>query len=71
MLEQRTLAANYKGEYNNIQFLWKERPGVREVAALPSASSQIPGNYLCFLVTTAMEKQDVDPEANTRNLFGY
>ena len=34
----------------------------RGVAALPPAVSQIPGKYLCFLVTRATEKQHVDPE---------
>ena len=32
------------------------------MAALPPAASQIPGKYLCFLVTRATEKQHVDPE---------
>ena len=34
----------------------------RGVAALPPAASQIPGKYLCFLVTRATEKEHVDPE---------
>ena len=65
------VSSQLQGEYKNIEFLWKQRQGLGEVAALPSATSQIPGIYLCFLVTTAMEKQDVDTEANKRNLFGY
>ena len=28
------------------EFLWKQRPGVGGVAALPPAASQIPGKYL-------------------------
>ena len=56
------LAADFKREYKNVEFLWKQRPGVGGVAALPPAASQIPGIYLCFLVTRAMEKQHVDPE---------
>ena len=56
------LEADFKREYKNIEFLWKQRPGVRGVAALPPAASQIPGKYLCFLVTRATEKQHVDPE---------
>ena len=56
------LAADFKREYKNIKFLWKQRPGLGGVAALPPAASQIPGKYLCFLVTRAMEKQHVDPE---------
>ena len=56
------LAADFKREYKNVEFLWKKRPGVGGVAALPPAASQIPGKYLCFLVTRATEKQHVDPE---------
>ena len=56
------LAADFKREYKNVEFLWKQRPGIGGVAALPPAVSQIPGKYLCFLVTTATEKQHVDPE---------
>ena len=58
------LAADFKREYKNVEFLWKQRPGRGGggVAALPPAASQIPGKYLCFLVTRATEKQHVDPE---------
>ena len=56
------LAADFKREYKNIEFLWKQRPEIWGVAALPPAASQIPGKYLCFLVTRATEKQHVDPE---------
>ena len=56
------LAADFKREYKNIEFLWKQTPGIGGVAALPPAASQIPGKYLCFLVTRATEKQHVDPE---------
>ena len=56
------LAADFKREYKNVEFLWKQRPGTGGVAALPPAVSQIPGKYLCFLVTRATEKQHVDPE---------
>ena len=56
------LAANFKREYKNIEFLSKLRPGIGGVAALPRAASQIPGKYLYFLVTSATEKWHVDPE---------
>ena len=56
------LAAGFKRENKNIEFLWKQRPGIGGVAALPPAASQIPGKYLCFLVTRATEKRHVDPE---------
>ena len=36
------LAADFKREYKNIEFLWKQRPGIGGVAALPPAASQIP-----------------------------
>ena len=56
------LAADFKIKYKNTELNWKQRPGVRGVAALPQAASQIPGNYLCFFVTRATEKRHVDPE---------
>ena len=42
------LAADFKREYKNVEFLWKQRPGIGGVAALPPAASQIPGKYLCL-----------------------
>ena len=58
------LATYFQREYKNIEFLWKQRSGIGGVAALPPAASQIPGKYLCFLVTRATEKEKrhVDPE---------
>ena len=56
------LAANFKREYENIEFLWKQRPGRGAVAALHPAASQTQVKYLCFLVMKATEKQHVDPE---------
>ena len=56
------LAADFKREYKNIEFLWKQRPGIGGVAAFPPAASQISGKYLCFLVTRATKKRHVDPE---------
>ena len=56
------LAADFKREYKNIKFLWKQRPGVGGMTALPPVASQIPGKYLCFFVTKATEKQLVKPE---------
>ena len=47
------LAADFKREYKNIELPWKQRPGIGGVAALPPAASEIPGKYLCFLVTKA------------------
>ena len=56
------LAADYKRKYKNIEFPWKQRPGIGRVAAFPPAALQIPGKYLWFLVTRATEKRHVDPE---------
>ena len=62
------LAADLKREYKNIDFLWKQRPGIGGVATLPPAASQIPGKYLCFLVTRATERRHVDPENQVLSL---
>ena len=56
------LAADFKRDYKNFEFLWKQRPGIGGVAALPPAASQIQRKYVCFLVTRATEKRHVDPE---------
>ena len=56
------LAADFKREYKKIEVLWKQKPGIGGVLALPPAASQIPEKYLCFLVTRATEKRHVDPE---------
>ena len=56
------LAADFKREYKNIEFLWKQRPGIGGVTALPPAASQIPGKSLCFLVMRATERRHVDPK---------
>ena len=57
------LAAEFKREYRNIEFLWKQRPGVGGIIALPPVASQIPGRSLCFLVTKATDRQHVGPES--------
>ena len=56
------LAADFEREYENLEFHWKQRPGIGGVAALPPAASQTPGKYLCFLVTRAIKKRHVEPE---------
>ena len=66
MTFRTALAADFKREYNNIEFLWKQIPGIVGVAALPPATSQTPGEYLCFLVTRATEKQQVNPDDTKR-----
>ena len=57
------LAADFKREFKNIEFLWKQRPGVGGMIALPPVASEIPGKYLCLPVTKATAKQDVDLES--------
>ena len=49
------LPADFKREYKNLEFLWKQRPEIGGVTALPPVASQIPGKYLCFLVERATE----------------
>ena len=51
------LAADFKRDYKNFEFLWKQRPGIGGVAALPPAASQIQRKYVCFLVDGATEKR--------------
>ena len=56
------LEADLKREYQNVEFLHRQRPGLGGMAALPSSVSQVPGKYLCFLVTRANERNTIDPE---------
>ena len=42
------LAADFKREYKNIEFLWKQRPGVGGMIALPPVASQDTREILCF-----------------------
>ena len=45
-----------------MEFLFRQRPGLRRMASLPPSVSQVPGKYLCFLVTRVNEKNTIDPE---------
>ena len=56
------LDSDFKIEYQNVEFLFRQRPGLGGMAALPPSVSQVPGKYLCFLVTTVNEKHTVDPK---------
>ena len=60
------LAAKFKKEYKKIEFLWKQRPGVGGMIALPPVASQISGKYLAFLATKATDRQQVRPESLNR-----
>ena len=56
------LKADFKNEYQNVEFLFRQRPGLGEMAALPPSVSQVTGKYLCFLVTRINEGNTIDPE---------
>ena len=56
------LEAEFKREYQNLEFLFKQRPGLGGMTALPPSASQVPGKYLCFLVTRINERNTIDPE---------
>ena len=56
------LEADFKREYQNVEFLFRQRPGLGGMAELPPSVSQVPGKYLCFLVTRVNERNTVDPE---------
>ena len=43
------LAADFKREYKNVEFLWKQRPGIGGVAALPPAGVADTGKVLMLL----------------------
>ena len=49
-------------EYQNVEFLFRQRPGLGGPAALPPSVSQVPGKYLLFLVTIVSERNVVNPE---------
>ena len=54
------LEAEFKRENQNVEFLFRQRPGLGGMAA-PSVA-QVPGKYLCFLVTRVNEANTIDPE---------
>ena len=56
------LEADFKREYQNVEFLFRQRPGLGGMAALPPSVAQVPGKYLCFLVTRINERNTIDPE---------
>ena len=56
------LEADFKREYQNVEFLFRQRPGLVGMAALPPSLAQVPGKYLCFLVMRVNEKNTIDPE---------
>ena len=56
------LEADFKREYQNVEFLFRQRPGLGGKAALSPSVAQVPGKYLCFLVTRVNERNTIDPE---------
>ena len=49
------LEADFKREYQNVEFLFRQRPGLGGMAAFPPSVAQVQGKYLCFLVTRVSE----------------
>ena len=45
-----------------MEFLFRQKSGLEGLAAVPPSGSQVPGRYLCFLVTRVSERNVVDPE---------
>ena len=56
------LEADFKRDYQNVEFLFRQRLGLGGMAALPPSISQVPGKYLCFLVTRVNERNTIEPE---------
>ena len=56
------MEADFKREYQNVEFLFRQRPGLGGMAAIPPTVAQVPGKYLCFLVTRVNERNTIDPE---------
>ena len=45
-----------------MEFLFRHRLGLGGMATLPPSVSQVPGKYLCYLVTRVNEWNTIDPE---------
>ena len=56
------LEADFKREYQNVEFLFRQRTGPGGMAALPPSVAQVPGKYLRFPVTRVNERNTIDPE---------
>ena len=56
------LEDDFKREYQNVEFLFRQRPGLGGMAALRPSVSQVPGKYLCFLVRRTNERNVIDPQ---------
>ena len=56
------LETDFKREYQNEEFLFRQRPGLGGISPLPPSVAQVPGKYLCFLVTRVNDRNTIDPE---------
>ena len=56
------LEADSKREYQNVEFLFRQRPVLGGLAALLPSISHILRKYLCFFVTRVSERNVIDPE---------
>ena len=56
------LETDFKREYQNVEFLFRQRPGQGGMTALPPSVAQVLGKYLCFLVTRVNERNTIYPE---------
>ena len=54
------LEDDFRREYQNVEFLFRQRPGLGGMAALHHSVSQVPGQYLCFLVTRVSERNMIE-----------
>ena len=58
------LEADFKREYQKVEFLFRQRPGLGGMAALPPSVAQVPGKYMCFLVTRVNDRNTIDVGTN-------
>ena len=56
------LEADFMRENQNVELLFRQRPGLGGMATLPPSVSQVSGKYLRFLVTRVNERNTRDPE---------
>ena len=56
------LEADFEREYQNVEFPFRQRPGLGGMAAVPPSVSEVPGKYLRLLVTRINERNMIEPE---------
>ena len=56
------LQTDFKRENQKVEFLFRQRPRLGGMAALPPSVAQVPGKYLCFLVTRVNDRNTIDTE---------